>query len=949
GVYELHLVSDEHEMLTLPVHGSWNQCVQGLKDWLVVNDSVSVALLHLEKAGETLQVGKDSLLVIEPDWLITVTDMTRVEYCQRQFLLDRYVSSPRSKHMIRGTFVHRVFPEIWGSKRGKELEDRCGEIMGEQIEDFIVSECFPGDIQEKCDEAIAHLTQWIDRRPRTTRLRTETFVLSPFLGMKGKIDFLWEDISRHQIVGIAELKTGRSQGKAPHPGHELQLLSYTMMLLARGEATRDRALTLLLYSGNDMLGDHGSNLHRKIVITLDAVINAVKIRNDLVLMELTGRSRFETNMNKCRKCRNLNVHCARVALLKDEEDPRPVETSSWLGEQAQRPTDSQRTFFQHYSSLISKELRALKEIHADLWRKDPEQREEEGFAFRIQKVVGNQRQKKGFLYELHGENRTEFRVGDAALISDARGPAFGRIAAGVVQAASSSGLSIASDEEIRFEPVWVDAYTTEDLTLRLFKALYRFMVRGDAFHDVILDGASPEFGSLPIQDKSLLKILEKEGLNEHQGAALQAALCALSYCIVHGPPGSGKTKLIRAIVLAHLSLGQRVLICTGTNRALDEAMKSLAQSDMSDETLRIGDPNSVTHARVRSVTLREIIGSLESLDCKITAGIDALKKRPVVGVTASSLHSGKYDKVLGDFDLVVIDEAAQLTVPATVGCISFGKKFVLIGDHRQLPPVVQSEGLGPVREVAGNGSWSDLSKSLFEILYERALEESGREVILLKDQYRMNDQVCSIPSNMYYAGSLRPANTAIAQARLKIDVGGLAGLERLVLEPHEPVKFIDTPLDGRAGPRTNLREAELVCGLVMALVRAGLPLDRPDALGIVCPRRAQVELVRRELEKSLGGLAPSGVKTKILDAVSTVDRFQGSQRDVIIVSLGMTDDVVSQHLADERRLNVAMSRARHKLIFLGNIEALGREPLFATLFETMDRELPYSGWRIATS
>ncbi len=121
-------------------------------------------------------------------------------------------------------------------------------------------------------------------------------------------------------------------------------------------------------------------------------------------------------------------------------------------------------------------------------------------------------------------------------------------------------------------------------------------------------------------------------------------------------------------------------------------MKSLARSDMSGGTLRIGDPNSVTHARVRSVTLREIIGSLEPLDSKITAGIDALKKRPVVGVTASSLHSGKYDKVLEDFDLVVIDEAAQLTVPATVGCISFGKKFVLIGDHRQLPPVVQSEG-----------------------------------------------------------------------------------------------------------------------------------------------------------------------------------------------------------------------------------------------------------------
>ena len=946
--YVFRIITDDFEPWAIPVHSCWNDYATRLKSWLDTNQSVPVKILHLEKEGDTLQIGQDSLLVIEPDWLINVTDMTKVEFCQRQLLLDRFISSPSNEHMIRGNLVHQLFPDIWHSKRGEELEERRRELLQEQVEDFITTQSLPDDIKPKCDHAIEHLTQWVDQRHRSTILRTETFVLSPSLGTKGKIDFLWEDLEKGRIVGVGELKTGQSQGGNPKPGDALQLLSYTMMLFSRGEITFNDVYALLLYSGNTILGDRGSNLSHRLIPKFESIKRAVNIRNDLVLMELTGQAQFESNMNKCRGCRQMSTHCARIALLSNEEDTRPVETTTWLHSDSRIPSEKESAFFLHYSRLIAGELRALKEMHAELWRKTPEQREAQGEAFRAASFRLESQQKGRYQYSLEGSNSSEFRAGDSVLISDCKGPSSGRVSLGIVQDTSKDALLISASEEIRFEPVWVDPYTNENLTIRLFKGLYRWISRPSQMSDLILGNLSPDFGSMPLADKSFLEVLKKEGLNDFQSKALQSSICARSYCVVHGPPGSGKTKLISAIVRAHLLLNQRVLMCTGTNRALDEAMRPLTRGALRDKSLRIGNLASVTDTYVRSIALQHLIKDYPTIDAKISAGRQALVNRSVVGITASSLQSGRYDRVLGEFDLVVIDEAAQLTVPATLGCISFAKRFVLIGDHNQLPAVVQSEGIGSEVLDHDSGQWSRLSKSLFEILYERCEKNAGREVIFLKDQYRMNDHICSIPGTIWYKRVLRPATKQVGDARLIINEAGIGGLARRLLDPNESVQFVNVPLDNTAGPRTNLKEAQIVCDIIEALATGGFSLGRKDAVAIICPRRAQVELIRRHLEGLFRDkrLCEGDTERTMLDSVSTVDRFQGSQSDVVIVSLGMSDSSVSPHLADEKRLNVAMSRARHKLILLGNREALSQEDIFGNLFQTMSTELPYSDWYI---
>ncbi len=944
--YEFRILSDDFEPYAIPVHDCWNDYAIRLKSLLDDDRSVPVRILHLEKEGGKLQIGQNSLLIIEPDWLINVTDMTQVEFCQRQLLLSRYISESGNAHMIRGNLVHQIFPDIWNSIRGTELEQRRLDLLNSQAEEFITSQSSPEEIWPKCDHAIEHLTRWVDQRQRSTILRTETFVMVPSFGTKGKIDFLWEDSEKGRIVGVGELKTGKSQGPNPKPGHALQLMSYTLMMFCRGEITFDKVHALLIYSGNDMLGDTGNNISRRLIPDLQEIRKSVNTRNDLVLMELTGQAQFESNMNKCNGCRQMSTHCARIALLSNEKDTRPVETTKWLRSASRIPSDKEGTFFQHYSRMISGELRALKEIHAELWRKTPEQREAQGEAFRAASRSLENVQNGKYRYRLNGANTSDFRAGDHVLISDSNGPSRGRVALGAVESSSKDDLIISTNEEIRFEPVWVDVYTNENLTIRLFKGLYRWISNPTDLSDLILGEQSPDFVSMPLTDKSHVDILKKEELNDQQANALEAAICAKSYSIVHGPPGSGKTKLIKAIVKAHLLLNKKVLICTGTNRALDEAMKPLVRGGMRDKLLRIGNLASVTDKDVRSIALQFIMASRPNVDEKISAGQEALRNGSVVGITASSLLSGKYNRVLGEFDLVIIDEAAQLTVPVTVGCISFAKRFVLIGDHNQLPAVVQSESAGQEDSEVDVGQWSGLSKSLFEILYERCEKNGGREVVLLKDQYRMNEHVCAIPASMWYNKELRPATSKVSEARLKINHKNIPGLPRKLLNPAESVKFVNVPLDSSTGPRTNQKEAQIVCDVIRGLARGGFALEREDAVAIICPRRAQVELVRRSLENLFAKdqFLDADAQKMLLDAVSTVDRFQGSQSDVVLVSLGMSDGLVSSHLTDVKRLNVAMSRARHKLIVLGNREALNQEGIFASLFKTMETTLPYSDW-----
>ena len=897
-----------------------------------------LAAHHLERREAGFVAGERSLVVLDPDWLTVVTDLTQVDYCQRQLPLNRFVASGQNAAMIRGNVVHAAFPAVWHKGQGSELEEAKAHALAAAAEAMALAEARPEDVADEAAKHIRHLAQWAaSQTSRESNLRTETFLLSPRVGMKGSIDALWERGGRPVVLG--ELKSGRSHGKQPVRGHELQLLSYAAGVTALENVDPASLRAILLYSGNEALGDDGRNVPRYVTLELGRVQDALRARNNIVLIDHTGKADFELNPNKCGPCRQ-QQDCARWALLARQEDPRAKKSEARLPGDEARPGPATAAFFQHYARLLTDELRAVKTEHAKLWALTPEQRKIEGKALdagEARKLSGENGQS---LYEIDaagGRNESEFRAGDSVLLSGEGGPGLGRCALGFVKKTSLSGITVRSTGELLFKPAWVDLYTTESLTENLFSGLYLFLVRNPRLARVVVSRQMPSFASYAPKPRIPIAMGDVLALNEDQNEALDLSLRVNDYFLVLGPPGSGKTMLIDRIVRAHLALGRRVLVAAGTNRAVDEALRRLATRGLGDSVLRLGDPGSAA-PELQANTLSSLMGQAVDLEGRVAAGAEALASRSVVGATSAALLSGKYDNALGRFDLVVVDEAAQLTVPATLGPLRFGERFILIGDHRQLPAVVLSKPR-PWEEGGAERQENDLDVSLFEILIQAIESSSASGLVRLRDQYRMNEAICSVPSKLWYGGELRPASRAIAEGRLQmaLEGGGPAAIS------HErPIVFLDVEPDASGGPRTNATEGRVVRRLVADLVKRGVRMQEGAGRGqiaVIAPFRAQVALLRRELEEEF-----PGKEEAVRGMVDTVDRFQGSECDVVILSFANWNEEVHDLLRDQRRLNVAVTRARHKLILVGSARVLRTVPIYASLLEEIGRSAGYKDW-----
>jgi len=216
---------------------------------------------------------------------------------------------------------------------------------------------------------------------------------------------------------------------------------------------------------------------------------------------------------------------------------------------------------------------------------------------------------------------------------------------------------------------------------------------------------------------------------------------------------------------------------------------------------------------------------------------------------------------------------------------------VLVGDHEQLPPVVRAE--------------NDLRTSLFQ----RLIEEYPDASVMLDRQYRMSQRIQAFASAEFYDGALRPATPEVAGQTLR-DLG--VDLDSLALELAGGVSFVDP--DGTRDGNRNVREAERVAEIVDAYVAAGVD---PDDIGVIAPFRAQV--------------AEIGRRTAV--TVDTVDRFQGSSKEVIVVSLVATGDLDGPIFEDHRRMNVALTRAKKQLTLVGDADALAADPFYARLLD----------------
>ena len=470
-------------------------------------------------------------------------------------------------------------------------------------------------------------------------------------------------------------------------------------------------------------------------------------------------------------------------------------------------------------------------------------------------------------------------------------------------------------------------------------------------------------GSVKPGFKPLKYHYEIPALNEKQQEAVQKILEANELAIVHGPPGTGKTTtLVQAIKALVKSKGKQILVVAPSNTAVDLLTEKLADEGM--DVLRMGNPARVSE-KLLSLTLDGKMAGHESLKAikklkkqasefknmahkykrnfgraeqeqrkalfneahKLLKEADnteqyiidqLLAKAQVISATLVGANHHLLKKT--EFDTVVIDEAGQALEPGCWIPILKSAKLVLAGDHCQLSPTIKSA------EAARKG----LSKTLLE----KTVELHPEAVVLLEEQYRMHEDIMGYSSSVFYDGLLK-AHASVAK--------------HLLFSDDQPLLFIDTAGRGFEEKQegtsiVNPDEAEFVLkhltDYIDVLKTHYEVVDFPS-IGIIAPYMEQVKVLR-------AALVSSGIEEELRSkiTINTVDSFQGQERDVIYLSLTRSNDEQTiGFLSDIRRMNVAMTRAKRKLVVIGDSATLSKLAFYADFVRYADEKLGYhSAW-----
>jgi len=470
--------------------------------------------------------------------------------------------------------------------------------------------------------------------------------------------------------------------------------------------------------------------------------------------------------------------------------------------------------------------------------------------------------------------------------------------------------------------------------------------------DILMGVAAPTFHPAPPEFEF------QTALNESQQEAVRFALSANDLAIIHGPPGTGKTTTVVELILQAVQRGQQVLACAPSNTAVDNLLERLVA--MGQKVVRIGHPARVAED-LRPYTLDGLAERHENMSVVREMYREAeilfkkagkwTRHRPVRGEKAALRDEAKQLKkharlmeqqaieqilsrakiicatttfnedLLQDkwFDMVVIDEACQSTEPGCWVPILKADKIVLAGDHKQLPPTVLS------REAASEGFALSLLERLVGIYGEKIHR-------MLDVQYRMNSAIMNFSSGHFYDNELIAHDSV--QDHLLTDFDNVQANELTKL----PIEFIDSAgagwdeeVETEGLSKFNPQEAHLVVTKVRQLVDSGVD---PLGIAVIAPYAAQVRYLRDQLAQTAGAGSVE---------VDTVDGFQGREKEAVIISTVRSNGKGEiGFLGDERRMNVALTRAKRKLIVIGDSATLGSSGFFLVLLEYFQEHGKYA-------
>ncbi len=632
----------------------------------------------------------------------------------------------------------------------------------------------------------------------------------------------------------------------------------------------------------------------------------------------------------------------------------------------------------HLKVLIELERKAeIEAMRLEMKRLSGREREKVGRAVLDLngKIAGEE---LGYFLVRYGRDReikTEISVGDLVVISK-RDPLKSDLVGTVVEKGKRFlTVALETAPEWALKGIRIDLYANDITFKRWLENLNNLRESGEKALEFYLGLREPE-ESEPVEFQPF-----DRSLNASQREAIARALGSPDFFLVHGPFGTGKTRTLVELIKQEVERGHRVLATAESNVAVDNIVERLAGSGIN--VVRVGHPSRVSKA-LRETTLaylitqHELYGELRELrvigenlkekrdtytkpapkyrrglsDSEIlrlaskgigTRGVpvrliremaewiklneqvgrtfedakkledriarEILREADVILTTNSSAGLEVVDYL--SYDVAIIDEATQATIPSVLIPINRAKRFVLAGDHKQLPPTILSEKA------------KELSKTLFEGLIERYPNKSE----MLTIQYRMNEKLMEFPSREFYDGRIKAHESVrkVTLADLGVNEPNFGNFWNEALNPKNVLVFIDTSKRKdrferqRRGSdsRENPLEAKVVAGAVERLLEMGV---RPEWIGVITPYDDQRDLIS------------SMVGEKV--EVRTVDGYQGREKEVVILSFVRSNwRMELGFLNDLRRLNVSLTRARRKLIAVGDSSTLSSHPTYSRFIE----------------
>ncbi|WP_049888769.1 AAA domain-containing protein [Natronococcus occultus] len=864
--------SDDYEPTTVTLWNKWTESAELLEPGMEL--LVTDAEIDDYGAETGFKTTGDSYVVVEPSFLVDVTSIRNWTECPRLYYLNKLSGVPLNYPVVKGTLVHEVFGDLL---RGRDLEDAIDARVEERGLQLGLLGEDPESVAEDVRENAQAIEGWLEQGRLTEEdsWRSEQLLISETFGIRGRADA----IRRGAPV---ELKTGKNLKKEPRFKDKVQAACYALLLEEHGG---DVDTGTLLYTKNSALDrneETGDLTPAKEFSMGNGLLKyVVRLRNEIAAAEVAGDvpTGYEGNA-KCEYCFEQDT-CMVVSGRLDQE--------SKAGQIGQPLPAEEREYFERFSRAIEAERRAVHREYAKLWEQDARERADDDRAL-IDLEFVEKRELEAGRWELRarrtGGATSKLREGDLVLASDGH-PVRGQSELARIERLDEDEVVLTADEPVAVSRL--DVYPSELTTDRLLVALHDLLLKGDERRkDVLFDRANPEFETI---DETFIDN------NDAQNDAVEMAVGARDCALIHGPPGTGKTYTIARAVRAMVDRGERVLLSAFTNRAVDNVLEAvLEQLDSAgadDRIVRVGSESGVRED-MQPYRL-ERAGDPETR-------LAELEDAQVVAATTATCGS----RIMKEqsFDAALVDEAAQLTEPGTFAATNLADRFVLVGDHEQLPPVVQAEG--------GTGSDEPRAADLTESLFERLVDCHPDAGVMLDRQYRMNQRIQAFASREFYDGQLRPAEPEVA-GRTVDDLEGVSR-DALPATLRDPVAFVD--VEGESSQYTDEAEAARVAELIEAYEDAGL--DRAD-IGVIAPFRAQVSTISSHV--------PADV------AVDTVDRFQGSSKELIIVSFTATGSLEGPIFEDYRRINVALTRPKRALVLVGDSRALSSDPVYGRMLE----------------